>query len=123
MVAFFAVGALTTALVLVAWVVNIVEKTDATLFGGGLTMIGLIAGLATYRYNRARRPRVFPVHFRPQRAAEACWPHKPIRRTAGLHLGAHTFSWKIPQIVSSRSMDGSEACQVLADGAAEISRE
>jgi amino acid transporter len=69
LVAFFAVGVLTTALVLVAWVVNIVQKQDATLFGGGLTLIGLIAGLATYRYNRARRPRVFPVPFRPQRAA------------------------------------------------------
>jgi amino acid transporter len=68
-VAFFAVGAATTALVLVAWIVNIVEKKDATLFGGGLTLLGLVAGLATYRYNRARRPRVFPVPFRPQRAA------------------------------------------------------
>jgi hypothetical protein len=68
-VAFFAVGLLTTGLVIVAWAVNIVEKKDATLFGGGLTVIGLIAGLATYRYNRARRPRVFPVPFRPQRAA------------------------------------------------------
>jgi amino acid transporter len=70
-IAFFGVGVLTTALVLVAWIVNVVEKQRATEFGGGLTLIGLIAGLATYRYNRARRPRVFPVPFRPQRAAES----------------------------------------------------
>ena len=68
-IAFFGVGVVTTALVLVAWIVNVVEKKLATEFGGGLTLIGLIAGLATYRYNRARRPRVFPVPFRPQRAA------------------------------------------------------
>ena len=69
LIAFFAVGVLTTLLVVVAWIVNIVEKKDATMFGGGLTLIGLIVGLATYRYNRGRRPRVFPVPFRPQRAA------------------------------------------------------
>jgi amino acid transporter len=70
-IAFFAVGALTTLLVAVAWAVNIVAKPLATGFGGGLTVIGLIAGLATYRYYRGRRPAVFPVPFRPQRAAES----------------------------------------------------
>src|SRR4029077_13476724 len=70
-VAFFAVGVLTTALVVVAWAINIFAKPLATEFGGGLTLIGLIAGFATYRYNRARRPSVFPVPFRPQRAAES----------------------------------------------------
>jgi hypothetical protein len=34
-------------------------------------MVGLIAGLATYRYSRSRRPAVFPVPFRPQRAVES----------------------------------------------------
>jgi hypothetical protein len=61
----------TTLLVAVAWAVNIVAKPLATEFGGGLTVIGLIAGLATYRYYRGRRPAVFPVPFRPQRAAES----------------------------------------------------
>jgi amino acid transporter len=83
LVAFFAVGVLTTALVLVAWVVNIIEKKDATLFGGGLTIIGLIAGLGTYRYNRARRPRVFPVPFRPQRAAASITSMLANRPSAG----------------------------------------
>jgi amino acid transporter len=68
-VAFFAVGVLTTLLVTVAWMVNLVAKPLATGFGGGLTVIGLIAGFATYRYYRSRRPSVFPVPFRPQRAA------------------------------------------------------
>ncbi len=68
-IAFFGVGVMTTALVLVAWIVNVVAKPLATEFGGGLTLIGLVAGLATYRYSRSRRPRVFPVPFRPQRAA------------------------------------------------------
>ena len=68
-VALFAVGVMTTVLVAVAWLVNLVAKPLATEFGGGLTVIGLIAGLVTYRYYRGRRPSVFPVPFRPQRAA------------------------------------------------------
>jgi hypothetical protein len=58
-------------LVIVAWAVNLVQKPHATQFGGGLTVLGLIIGLATYRYNRSRRPAVFPVPYRPQRAAES----------------------------------------------------
>jgi Amino acid permease len=82
-IAFFGVGVVTTALVLVAWIVNIVEKTHATEFGGGLTLIGLVAGLATYRYNRARRPHVFPVPFRPQRAAASIASMLGSRPSAG----------------------------------------
>ena len=70
-IAFFAVGVFTTVLVIVAWLINLVAKPLATEFGGGLTVIGLIAGLMTYRYYRSRRPSVFPVPFRPQRAAES----------------------------------------------------
>jgi amino acid transporter len=66
--ALFAVGVLTTLLVLVAWLVNLVAKPLATEFGGGLTAVGLIIGLASYRYIRRHRPAVFPVPFRPQRA-------------------------------------------------------
>jgi amino acid transporter len=71
MVIFYAVGVLTTLLVFVAWSVNLVAKPLATEFGGGLTLIGLVIGLATYRQSRRTRPAVFPVHFRPQRAAES----------------------------------------------------
>ena len=82
-IAFFGVGVVTTALVVVAWMVNVVEKRDATLFGGGLTLLGLIVGLATYRYNRTRRPRVFPVAFRPQRAAASIASMLGSRPSAG----------------------------------------
>jgi hypothetical protein len=51
--------------------VNLIYKPDATKFGGGLTVVGLVIGLITYRYYRSRRPSVFPVPFRPQRAAES----------------------------------------------------
>ena len=71
LVAFFGVGVLTTVLVSGAWLINLVAKPLATEFGGGLTLIGLIAGLVTYRYYRSRRPAVFPLPFRPQRAAES----------------------------------------------------
>jgi hypothetical protein len=66
--ALFAIGVLTTFLVLVAWLVNLVAKPLATEFGGGLTVIGLIIGLTTYRYYRRQQPAVFPIPFRPQRA-------------------------------------------------------
>ena len=83
LVAFFAVGVLTTLLVIAAWLINLVAKPLATEFGGGLTVVGLMAGLATYRYNRARRPSVFPVPFRPQRAAESIVAALGGRRPAG----------------------------------------
>ena len=68
-VLFFGIGVLTTLLVIAAWAVNLVFKPDATRFGGGLALVGVIVGLATYRYYRGRRPAVFPLPFRPQRAA------------------------------------------------------
>jgi hypothetical protein len=68
---FFGVGVLTTMLVIAAWSINLVYKPDATKFGGTLALVGFLIGLATYRYYRARRPTVFPVPFRPQRAAES----------------------------------------------------
>ena len=67
----FAIGVFTTALPVIAWAVNLFAKPDATLFGGGLTLIGLIVGLWTYRSGRARRPAVFPVPYRPELAAES----------------------------------------------------
>lgn len=58
-------GMLTTALVSVAWLTNLVAKPQATLFGGALTLIGLAVGLATYWYSRSRQPVVFPFLHRP----------------------------------------------------------
>jgi amino acid transporter len=74
----FAVGVLTTLAVLVAWCVNLVAKTSATEFGGGLTLIGLVLGLGTYRYNIRRRPVVFPVPFeRASAAIMAAFERRP----------------------------------------------
>ena len=70
-IALFAAGVVTTVLVVVAWTVNLFEKPAATEFGGVLTLTGLVVGLATYRYSRSRRPAVFPVPYRPQRARES----------------------------------------------------
>jgi hypothetical protein len=69
--AVFGIGVLTTILVVIAWVVNLVAKPLATEFGGGLTVVGMIIGLMTYRYYRSRRPSVFPIPFRPERAKES----------------------------------------------------
>ena len=60
-------GVLTTFLVTVAWVTNLFAKPLATVFGGGLTLLGLLVGLATYHYSRSREPVVFPFQHRPER--------------------------------------------------------
>jgi amino acid transporter len=62
----FWVGVLTTVLVTIAWVTNLVAKPLATAFGGGLTMLGLVVGLVTYHYSRSREPVVFPFQHRPE---------------------------------------------------------
>jgi nucleotide-binding universal stress UspA family protein len=45
----FWVGVLTTSMVMVAWGVNLVEKQLATLFGGGVTALGLIVAVGVRR--------------------------------------------------------------------------
>ncbi len=67
----FGLGVVTTVLVVVAWLTNLVAKPLATEFGGGLTVVGLVIGLLTFRYYRSRRPAVFPIPFRAHRAAES----------------------------------------------------
>ncbi len=57
----YVAGVLTTLLVALAWGTNLVNKPAATLFGGGLTILGLVIGFTTYAY---RRPLVFPVLHR-----------------------------------------------------------
>jgi amino acid transporter len=69
--AVLAVGVLTTSLAVVAWMVNIYAKPEATIFGGALTGLGLVIGLTTYRAARRRRPAVFPVPYRPSLAVES----------------------------------------------------
>ncbi len=58
----FGLGVLTTLLVSIAWLTNLINKPLATVFGGGLTVVGLVVGLATYV---RRRPVVFPFLHRP----------------------------------------------------------
>ncbi|HEY6875060.1 MAG TPA: APC family permease [Candidatus Dormibacteraeota bacterium] len=67
----FVIGIATTSLPVIAWAVNLFAKPDATVFGGGLTAIGLVVGVWTYRRGRAHRPAVFPVPYRPEMAAES----------------------------------------------------
>jgi amino acid transporter len=60
-------GFLTTVLVTTGWLINLVAKPHATLFGGGITVLGLLVGLVTYHYQRSRQPVVFPFQHRPER--------------------------------------------------------
>jgi amino acid transporter len=69
--AVFALGVLTTGLTVIGWSVNLVAKPYATLFGGGLTLVGLVVGLWTYNRGRRQRPAVFPVPYRPALAVES----------------------------------------------------
>jgi amino acid transporter len=62
----FAIGVLTTALVLLAWATNLVAKPLATLFGGGVTIVGLAIALVTYGLERrAERAPVLPLVHHP----------------------------------------------------------
>jgi amino acid transporter/nucleotide-binding universal stress UspA family protein len=45
----FWIGALTTAMVIVAWAVNLVEKHLATAFGGGVTLVGMLIAVGVRR--------------------------------------------------------------------------
>jgi amino acid transporter/nucleotide-binding universal stress UspA family protein len=45
----FFVGVLTTAMVIVAWTVNLVEKELATLFGGAVTLLGMLVAVGVRR--------------------------------------------------------------------------
>jgi amino acid transporter/nucleotide-binding universal stress UspA family protein len=58
----FALGIATTVAVLVAWLTNLVAKPSATLFGGGLTAVMMLAGLAYQRglWHPRAAPSVMP---------------------------------------------------------------
>jgi amino acid transporter len=58
----FVVGVVTSALVVMAWVTNLFAKPLATLFGGGITLVGLAVAGVTYRLRqRGGLPGIVPV--------------------------------------------------------------
>jgi amino acid transporter len=64
----FTVGVITTAAVTLAWITNLIAKPPATLFGGGITLVGVAIALSTHAiaYRRGL-PVVFPYLLRVDR--------------------------------------------------------
>jgi hypothetical protein len=59
---------MTTAAVTLAWVTNLFAKPLATIFGGGLSVVGVAIGVSTYRLAHRRGvPAVFPHLLRDDR--------------------------------------------------------
>ncbi|HEV8340752.1 MAG TPA: APC family permease [Candidatus Binatia bacterium] len=68
----FWIGILTTAMVMVAWMVNFVEKDLATIFGGGLTAIGMLIAVGFHdKWFLAVANRIPIIHRYQERAFEA----------------------------------------------------
>jgi hypothetical protein len=77
----FALGILTTILVMIAWGTNLVFKPPATAFGGAVTVVGLVTAYTTARYLAKRgKWMVFPIQVYgavPARPWRCCPP--PLR--------------------------------------------
>jgi len=68
----FWIGVGTTAMVLLAWGVNLVDKRLATLFGGGVTALGVGLAIATQSgWLTQRLYRIVPLRVRAERAIAA----------------------------------------------------
>jgi len=64
----FTVGVLTTVFVTVGWITNLFAKPMATLFGGGITVIGMVVAITTYYIEHHHGlPSVFPHIHHEQR--------------------------------------------------------
>ena len=50
----FALGILTTLLVITAWSTNLVAKPLATVFGGSVTVLGMLIAYSSYRFHKKR---------------------------------------------------------------------
>jgi amino acid transporter len=62
----FALGVLTTVLVTLAWTINLVAKPLATLFGGSVTIAGLLIAMINYQVERRQgRAPVLPLVHHP----------------------------------------------------------
>jgi amino acid transporter len=63
----FYVGVLTTVLVTLAWTTNLFAKPLATVFGGGITLVGMVIAVTTYYLEQHHGlPAVFPHVHREQ---------------------------------------------------------
>jgi amino acid transporter len=136
------VGVLTTVLVTAGWLINLIAKPHATAFGGGITILGLLVGLATYHYQRSRNPVVFPFQHRPERPViplagarrmPACQvlailPHDPETAEAVVSAAAQAAAGDRPLVFLYRgnrpSQNGHELLEVadpyLRDRAAQV---
>jgi amino acid transporter len=121
----FAVGVLTTVLVGVAWVTNLIHKPLATEFGGGLMLLGLAVGLTTYLVKNRQAPIVFPFMHRPQVPVV---PASGVRRLPKCDVlvvlphdreGQEAILAELPKVARDRRVvflyRGSQPAEVLAD--------
>jgi amino acid transporter len=116
----YAVGVLTTVAVSVAWIVNLVAKPLATEFGGGLTVLGLIVGFGTYYLARQRRPAVFPVSFRADRAAASIREALAGRPADVLVILPHDAEIAEPIIAEAAERAGGRSAVFLYRGATHL---
>jgi hypothetical protein len=116
----YGVGVLTTVAVVIAWSVNLVAKPLATEFGGGLTVIGLIVGFGTYYLAKQRRPAVFPVSFRADRAAASIREALAGRPAEVLVILPHDTDLAEPVIHAAAERAGGRSAVFLYRGATHI---
>lgn len=82
---YFWIGVFTTAMVLVSWSVNLVTKQLATLFGGGLTAVGMAIAIG------AQQKRFHDILYRLPFVR---------RRTAERIIEAHEVTEAVPELIS-----------------------
>ncbi len=81
------VGFFTTAMVLVSWCVNLVTKPVATMFGGGLTALGMVIAIG------AQQKRFQDIFYRLPFVS---------RRAAERIVEAHEVTEEVPELISLR---------------------
>jgi amino acid transporter len=118
-----AIGFLTTALVGLAWTTNLVAKPLATLFGGGLTLLGLLIAFVNWRLESRRNlPIVLPYVHRPEHPVVLLNRGRRLPRPAIVAVLPHELG-HVPEAVRSatEAADGGLVAFVY-DGRAEPRR-
>jgi amino acid transporter/nucleotide-binding universal stress UspA family protein len=82
---YFWVGVATTAMVLVSWCVNLVTKQTATIFGGGLTALGMAVAIGAQQ--KRFQDFFYALPFVSRRAAERI-------------VEAHEVTEEVPELIS-----------------------